>query len=132
MGGLLGQLAGGLLGGGGGGGMAQILLGLLQSQPGGLAGLVQGFQSKGMGDIVNSWVGTGANMPVSPQQIEQGLGGDMLSKIAAQLGVSPQIASTGLSQLLPNMVDKLTPQGQVPQQQDVMASAMSVIQGLLK
>ena len=60
----LGKLAGSMLGGGQSG-MAGVLLNLLQNQPGGLAGLVKTFQSKGLGDIANSWVGTGANLPVS-------------------------------------------------------------------
>jgi uncharacterized protein YidB (DUF937 family) len=131
MGGILGNLAGSLLGGGGGG-MAGVLLGMLQGQQGGLAGLVQGMASKGLGDVVNSWVGTGANLPITPQQVEHGLGADMLSQLASKMGVTPQAASSSLSQLLPGMVDKLTPNGHVPEHNDVMANAMSVIQGLLK
>ena len=132
MGGLLGQLAGGLLGGGGNSSMmTNVLMGLLQGQ-GGLTGLLQGFQNKGLGDVVNSWVGTGQNMPITPQQVQHGLGSDVLGQLAGKLGVSPEVASAGLSHLLPNMVDKLTPQGQVPEQNDVMANAMSILQGLLK
>jgi uncharacterized protein YidB (DUF937 family) len=60
---------------------------------GGLAGIVQAFQKNGLGDIVNSWVSTGTNLPVTPDQIKQGLGGDFLSQLAAKAGVSPDAAS---------------------------------------
>lgn len=130
---LLGKMAGGILGGGGGqAGMAAVLFQLLQNQPGGLAGLLKEFQSKGLGDIANSWVGTGPNLPVSAQQIEHGLGTDILVQIAKQLGVPPQAAAVTLSGLLPNLVDKLTPQGQVPDQSNILAGGLGALQGLLK
>ena len=133
--GLLGQLAGGLLGGGGSGGgasLANVLFGLIQNQPGGLGGLLQSFQNKGLGDVVSSWVGTGPNQPISPDQVHSALGADTISEIASKLGISPQTASSGLSQLLPQMVDKLTPNGQVPAHSDVLSTGLSVIQSLLK
>jgi len=130
--GLLGQLAGGLLGGGGGGNLANIVFGMIQNQPGGLGGLLQAFQNKGMGDIVNSWVGTGANQPISPDQVHSALGANTINDIAAKLGVSPQVASSGLSQILPQVIDKLTPNGQVPAHSDILSTGLSVIQGLLK
>ena len=130
--GLLGQLAGGLLGGGGGGNLANVLFSLIQNQPGGLGGLVQSFQNKGLGDVVNSWVGTGQNMPISPDQVHSALGADTIQDIASKLGVSPQTASSGLSQLLPQVIDKLTPQGQVPDHSSILSTGLSVIQNLLK
>jgi uncharacterized protein YidB (DUF937 family) len=130
--GLLGQLAGGLLGGGGGGNLANVLFGMIQNQPGGLGGLVQAFQNKGLGDIVNSWVGTGQNMPISPDQVHSALGANTINDIASKLGVSPQVATSGLSQLLPQMIDKLTPTGQVPDHSSILSTGMSVIQSLLK
>lgn len=131
--GLLGQLAGSLLGGNSqGGNLAGALFQLIQNQPGGLAGLVQGFQNKGLGEVVNSWVGTGQNMPISPDQVQQGLGFDTISQIAQQLGVSPQTASSGLSQLLPGVVDGLTPQGAVPEHGDLVSNGLSMIQSLLR
>jgi len=78
----LGQTIGGMLGGSSNQiPLMQALTGLLgQNSPvGGLAGLAQTFPKNGLGDIVNSWVGTGKNLPVTPQQIQQGLGGDLLS-----------------------------------------------------
>jgi uncharacterized protein YidB (DUF937 family) len=117
--GLLDQItaaAGGLLGGQGGENpLLKAVTSLLgqNSGIGGLAGLVQAFQKNGLGEIVNSWVSTGQNMPASPQQIEQGLGGDLLKQLASKAGLSPQDASSQLSNLLPNLVDKLTPNGKV-------------------
>ena len=83
------------------------------SSVGGLAGLVQAFQKNGLGDIVNSWVSTGKNLPVTPDQIKQGLGGDYLSQLASKAGVSPDAASSQLSNLLPDLIDKLTPNGKI-------------------
>lgn len=80
---------------------------------GGLAGLVQAFQKNGLGDIVNSWVSSGRNLPVTPDQITQGLGGDILSQLAGKAGVSPDVASAQLSSLLPDLIDKVTPNGKI-------------------
>jgi uncharacterized protein YidB (DUF937 family) len=83
------------------------------SSVGGLSGLVQAFQKNGLGDIVNSWVSTGKNLPITPNQIKQGLGGDFLSQLANKAGVSPDAASAQLSSVLPDVIDKLTPNGKV-------------------
>ena len=112
----LGQAAGGAMGGQAGQNpLLQALTSLLgqNSSVGGLAGIVQSFQKNGLGDIVNSWVGTGQNLPVTPDQIKQGLGSDFLSQLAGKAGVSPDAASTQLSSLLPNVIDKVTPNGKV-------------------
>jgi uncharacterized protein YidB (DUF937 family) len=82
---------------------------------GGLAALLQKFRNAGCGSAVDSWVGTGANQPISPEHVERALGGDAIQSIAAKLGLNPQQASTGLAALLPHMVDKLTPNGAVPE-----------------
>ena len=95
--------------------LLQAVMSLLgqNSSAGGLAGIVQAFQKNGLGDIVNSWVGTGKNLPVTPEQVKQGLGSDFLSQIAGKAGVSPDAASTQLSSLLPNVIDKVTPNGKI-------------------
>jgi uncharacterized protein YidB (DUF937 family) len=112
----LGQAVGGAMGGQ----MAQnpllqAVMSLLgqNSSVGGLAGIVQSFQKSGLGDIVNSWVSTGENLPVTPDQIKQGLGSDFLSQLAGKAGVSPDAASTQLSSLLPDVIDKATPNGKI-------------------
>ncbi|WP_428415891.1 YidB family protein [Methylibium sp.] len=79
----------------------------------GLDGLVQQFQQGGLGDLIASWVGTGQNLPVSASQLQDVLGSDMLSQFAQQLGLPPGEAAGQLSQLLPQVVDKLTPNGQL-------------------
>lgn len=89
------------------------LLGGQNSGIGGLAGLVQAFQKNGLGDIVNSWVSTGKNLPISADQIKQGLGGDLLGQLAKKAGLSPDAASSQLSGLLPDLIDKLTPNGKI-------------------
>ena len=85
---------------------------------GGLAALVQAFAQNGMGDIASSWVGRGQNLPISPDQIRNALGGGngggLLAQIAQSAGMSQGDASSQLSHLLPGLVDKLTPDGQVP------------------
>ena len=82
---------------------------------GGLAGLVEKFQQNGLGDVAGSWVGTGANQPISPDQLGGVLGSDTVSGLARQLGLDSGNLLGQLSQLLPQVVDQLTPQGQVPQ-----------------
>jgi uncharacterized protein YidB (DUF937 family) len=112
----LGQAVGGMLGGGGNKNpLLQAVAGLLgqNSSVGGLAGLVQAFQKNGLTDIVNSWVSTGQNLPVSAQQIKQGLGGDLLNQVASKAGLSPDAAGSQLASLLPDLVDKLTPNGKI-------------------
>ena len=112
----LGQAVGGMMGGQTAQNpLLQAVTSLLgqNSSVGGLAGLVQSFQKNGLGDIVNSWVSTGKNLPVTPDQIKQGLGSDFLSQLAGKSGVSPEAASAQLSSLLPDLIDKLTPNGKI-------------------
>lgn len=105
LGNVLGSALGGAAGVGGssGGGL------------GGLAGLVEQFSRHGMGDVAKSWVGTGQNLPVSPDQLGQVLGGDTIGQLSRQLGMNQGDLLGQLSQVLPQVVDQLTPQGQIPQ-----------------
>jgi uncharacterized protein YidB (DUF937 family) len=82
---------------------------------GGLGGLVDKFQQAGLGHLISSWVGSGQNLPISADQLNQVLGSDALAGIAGKLGIDPQQAAGQLSQLLPGLIDHLTPQGQAPQ-----------------
>jgi uncharacterized protein YidB (DUF937 family) len=112
----LGQAVGGAMGGQSAQNpLLQALTSLLgqNSSVGGLAGIVQSFQKNGLGDIVNSWVSTGKNLPITPEQVKQGLGSDFLSQLAGKAGVSPDAASTQLSRLLPSVIDKVTPNGKI-------------------
>lgn len=122
----LGSLLGGLLGGGGqqggssgGGSILAALLGAFMSKGGGnggnpLSGLLEGLTKAGLADQAQSWVGNGQNQPVSGDQIAQALPDETLRKVAQDAGVSPQQAADEIAQVLPQAVDKLTPQGQVP------------------
>lgn len=112
----LGQAVGGMLGGNGSQNpLLQAVAGLLSqnSSVGGLAGLVRAFQQNGLGEIVNSWVGSGKNLPVTPQQIQQGLGGNLLNQLASKAGLSTEAAGAQLAGILPDLVDKLTPAGKI-------------------
>ncbi len=128
---------GGALGGAGGGGsgnpMFDAAMQLLSNtgQNGGLAGLVQAFQDKGLGELIASWIGTGQNLPVSSEQIKAVLGGDQLGQIAGQLGMNESQAAGGLADLLPQVIDTLTPNGQMPQGDDLMAQGLALLKGKL-
>jgi len=111
--GLLGKVLGG---GGSQNPLMDIVLGLITNpQTGGLQGLIQTFKEKGLGDAVSSWVSTGENQPVSGDQIQHALGGNFIQQIGEQLGSSKSEVSGGLANLLPEIIDKLTPNGSLPE-----------------
>jgi uncharacterized protein YidB (DUF937 family) len=127
---LLDQVVGALAGGESGGGskLLQTVLQLINNpQTGGLEGLIRSFQQGGLGDIVNSWVANGRNLPVSGEQVESVLGGSALQDLAAQLGVSPQQASGSLADVLPQLIDQMTPNGEVPQGGDLLSQGLSLL-----
>ena len=149
---ILGGLTGGMQGqgqspigqgfGGGGGGavvmaLLPIVLGMLSNRGGGsavaapvagggggggLGGLLQQLTASGYGRHADSWVGTGANEPLPPQAWSKILGPEQLSTIASRAGITEDEARSGLSHLVPEIVDHLTPQGQVPPDDDLLAS----------
>ncbi len=130
--GLLGNVLGGMMGGGqraqGGSPLLQILLQLLQ-QNGGLGGLLGKMQQQGMGDQMQSWIGTGANQPIPPDALSQIFGQGQLGRIAEQLGMSQQEAAGGLAEMLPNVVDEMTPQGRIPDNDnDLVAQVLASLQ----
>ena len=110
--------------------LASAALSLLSSQSGGISGLIQKFTSNGFGNIVSSWVGTGQNLPISPEQVQSSLGEEQVRAIAEKAGISPDAAKSGLAQILPQMVDRLTPNGEVPQG-DLMSKGMELLKGKL-
>lgn len=118
---------GGLLGGQSND-MAGAVAGLLE-QHGGLGGLLEKFQNGGMSELVSSWVGTGSNLPVSAEQIQQLLGGEQLGALAQKFGLDPQQLSQGLADYLPQAVDKLTPDGQLPQGGDLLSQGVGMLHG---
>jgi len=130
--GLLGSVMGGMFGG------AQqqqptnpllaIALQMLQ-QNGGLQGILAKAQQAGYGEQVQSWIGTGQNMPIDAGALSQIFGHGQLGQIAQQLGVSQEEAAGGLAQMLPQVVDQMTPQGQVPDNHsDLVNEALAMLQ----
>jgi uncharacterized protein YidB (DUF937 family) len=104
---------------GGGDSKTQLLnaaISMIQNQSGGLQGLLGKFQESGMGDHVASWVGNGENLPINADQIQQALGSDQVEALAQQAGVPAEHASGGLAAMLPDIINHLTPNGQVPQE----------------
>ncbi len=107
--------------------LATSVLQMIQNQPGGLQGMVQSFQQKGLGGIVSSCVGTGANSPITADQVHQALGSDQVKALAAKAGINPDVASAAIAQMLPMIVDKLTPNGSVPDHSSVMDMATNML-----
>jgi uncharacterized protein YidB (DUF937 family) len=103
---------GGLLGNLGGSGMGGLL-------GGGLGELIERFRQNGQGDIADSWVGHGPNKEVAPDQLEQAIGPDVLATLSQQTGLPQNEILARLSRELPTAVDKYTPEGRVPTEQDV-------------
>jgi uncharacterized protein YidB (DUF937 family) len=102
----------------------------LVQQQGGLEGLLQKFQGAGLGDLAQSWVGTGANAAVSGDQLEAAFGHDAVASVASQTGVAPSQASSGLASVLPEIVNALTPNGQIPSNSgDMVKSVMGMLRG---
>jgi uncharacterized protein YidB (DUF937 family) len=128
--GLLNGLLGGLLPGGtqpGQSPLVSVALQLIQ-QNGGLPGIISKFEHGGMAEHVGSWVGTGENMPVTGNQLQEILGTGSIGQIAQQLGLSHGDASSGLAQVLPQIIDSMTPTGQVPTDHgDMLKQALSML-----
>ena len=130
--GLLDQVVGALAGGqsGGNNALLETVMKLVNDpQNGGLQGLIQSFEQGGLGEIVNSWVSKGENLPISAEQIQSVLGGSSLGNIASQLGMNREEASGSLASMLPQLIDSLTPNGEVPQGGDLMSQGMEMLKG---
>ena len=96
--------------------LMQAVTGMLSNDggQGGLKGLIAKFQQAGLGDVIGSWVGSGQNRAVSGEQLASVLGTDTMAGLAEKLGMSQDEAAGQLSNILPGLIDKLTPQGQAP------------------
>jgi uncharacterized protein YidB (DUF937 family) len=103
----------GILGGIVGGGMASVVSNILEKH-GGLQGVVSQFERNGLGATVQSWVATGANQSISSQDLQQALGPDLLRQLSEKSGLSVQDLAQRLAQVLPEAVDKMTPNGTIP------------------
>ena len=103
----------GLIGGAVGAGMATVVSSLIEKH-GGVQNLVRQFEQQGLGATVRSWVGTGPNQPISPDQIHQALGPDTIKDLAAKFGLSNDELAKKLASVLPQAVDHMTPGGTLP------------------
>ena len=103
----------GLLGGIVGAGMVSVVSGVLEKH-GGLQGVVNEFERNGLGTTVKSWVSTGPNQPISADEVQRVLGPELLQQLSQKSGVSVQDLSRKLAEVLPQAVDKMTPDGAIP------------------
>jgi uncharacterized protein YidB (DUF937 family) len=94
-------------------------LDLLRNYPGGLQGLLDKFRDHGFDDAARSWVGTGANLGITKEDLERVLGRANINNLAVQTGVPPDLTATELANLLPQLVDKLTPGGKLHEGEDM-------------
>jgi uncharacterized protein YidB (DUF937 family) len=113
---LVGKVTGASQGPEGQGGLVEGVLGLLTNkETGGLGGLMQSFNQQGLGDIISSWVGRGDNAAITPEQIQEVLGSDVIQQLAEKSGLSIDAAKAQLAELLPSLIDKVTPEGKIPE-----------------
>src|SRR4051812_44217367 len=108
-------------------GLVPVVSGMLEH--GGLQKVLAQLQAGGLGSQAASWIGTGANQAISAADVERGLGSAQLAGIAAKLGVSPDEAAGALARVLPAVVDKVSPHGEVPPQADVDAALAQLADG---
>jgi uncharacterized protein YidB (DUF937 family) len=112
-------------GGGAGANPLEAITQVLGAHDEGLNGLLKGFETAGLGAVAQSWVSKGANLPISAEQVQAVLGSGPVAAFAQKLGVDPQQAAGHLAQLLPQVIDHLTPEGHVP------TGALGALEGLL-
>jgi len=134
--GLFGDLLGTLGGGSSAGNSAEAqvmsaIAGMLSDkQSGGLAGLVQNFQKNGLGEVVSSWISTGKNLPISADQIQRVFGNQQVSQLAQRVGIEPEKVTNTLASVLPGLVDKLTPNGKLPNE-ELLQQGLNLLKGKL-
>lgn len=127
----IGVLKNQLAGAEGQGGLLENIMGLINNpETGGIAGLVQRFSDSGLSKEIGSWISAGDNLPVSGQQIQDALGTSAVQDVATKLGVAPEDASKGLANLLPQVIDKLTPNGSLPEG-NLLEQGLSFLKGKL-
>ncbi|MBA5635686.1 DUF937 domain-containing protein [Duganella sp. LX20W] len=95
---------------------------------GGVPALLAQLQASGLGEHVASWIGTGTNLPVSAGQLAEALGAGQLAQVAQQAGVEPEHAASGLAQLLPQLIDQLSPGGQL-HEGDLLSQGLRLLAG---
>lgn len=123
----LGSILDRLGGGSGIGKMAFLALAFqLLQRSGGISGLLDKLRNSGLGQHADSWVSSGHNLPVSPDQLRDAVGPDILGQLASHFGMTQEQASSGLAQVLPELVNQMTPAGDVPpNQHDMISDALN-------
>ncbi len=113
--------------------LLESVIGILNNpEIGGITGLVQKISAGGLAEQVASWVGTGSNLPVNGDQIQAVLGSSFVQDIAAKLGINVSEVAGGLASLLPVVIDKLTPDGQLPENSNgLLEQGLASLVGML-
>jgi uncharacterized protein YidB (DUF937 family) len=114
------------------GGLMEMVAHLINNpETGGLNGLVKTFQEKGLSDVIASWVGTGQNQAIAGNQIQQVLDNNQIQHLAQKFGLSPETISSSLADMLPQVIDKLTPNGQLPENNQLVEQSLALLKGKL-
>lgn len=106
------------------------VVGMLVNNAGGISGLVDKFNQSGLGDVAASWIGKGDNKPVSPDQIVAALGQDKVAELAKEAGIPEDKGAEVLSQVLPSVVDKMTPEGEIPDEHHLGTLSKVILGGI--
>ena len=113
------------------GNLVKGVVGMLTSgSGGGISNLVEKFNQSGLGDVAASWIGKGENKPVTPQQVEAALGSDKVAELAREAGIPEEKGAEVLSQVLPNVVNEMTPDGEVPEPHKLGTISKVILGGL--
>lgn len=102
----------------------------LIAHSGGIAGLLQKFQANGLGHLADSWVGTGPNLPLNADQLQSVVGSEQIQQMAAKVNMAPDTLSAKLAELLPQVIDKATPNGAIPDASSLQQSLGKMLHGL--
>jgi uncharacterized protein YidB (DUF937 family) len=106
------------------------VVGMLTNNAGGISGLVEKMAQSGLGDVAASWIGKGDNKAITPQQLEDALGADKVAELAEQAGIPADKGAEVLSQVIPAVVDKMTPEGEIPEEHHLGTLSKIILGGL--
>jgi uncharacterized protein YidB (DUF937 family) len=112
------------------GNLVKGVVSMVASNSGGLSGLVDKFNQSGLGDVAASWIGKGENKPVTPQQLEEALGADKVAELAKEAGIPADKGAEVLSQVLPSVVNEMTPDGEIPEEHHMGTLSKIILGGL--
>ncbi len=117
------------LGGDGKGNILGAILELVQNQSGGINGLIAKFKANGLGDVIESWLGNGENKSISTGQVQNIFGSDAIKNIASKFGLNTDSLASQISELLPTVIDKLSPGGKMPEG-DLLSKGADLLGGM--